>query len=185
MWPIMFSSSFHPRMACIPDLPGKIVDWVPVDVAAATVQELLTRSISMPISSPEIYEEEREGKYEVCNIVNPTPIPWAQLVAMLQATYRNQNSDSVVGDKELEVVSMKTWVARLNKLSEQGMSVDEIPGLKLLGFFDEMAGDEEASKVFETAKTTAASLALRGCGEFCGEWIEGNMGVWRREGFVV
>lgn len=184
MWPIMFATSFHSSMNCIPDLPGKIVDWVPVDVAARTVGEILLR--------PNVGEEEmvngkeegkEEGGFEVFNIVNPNPIPWGELVEMLRESYSAHHNDA----KELEVVSMRTWVARLTalSLSPECLSADELPGLKLLGFFEDMAGDEEPSKVFETGKCTEISKALKNCEAFRGEWIDGNMKVWKEAGFVV
>jgi len=38
--------------------------------------------------------------------------------------------------------------------------------------------------LFETEKTRGVSASLRDCGAFCGEWIEGNVKVWREGGFL-
>jgi hypothetical protein len=38
--------------------------------------------------------------------------------------------------------------------------------------------------LFETEKTRSVSASLRDCGAFCGEWIEGNVKVWREGGFL-
>ena len=76
---------------------------------------------------------------------------------------------------------MKEWVARLEKLGE---TREDVPGLRLLGFFEGMAEGEEENKKFETKKTQGVSTALRECGPFCGEWLRGNVGVWREIGFL-
>ncbi|KAH8656954.1 hypothetical protein BGZ60DRAFT_531819 [Tricladium varicosporioides] len=165
MWPIMFATSLHPDFELFPKFDDKHVDWIPVDIAANTISDIL-------LASPSIGNE--EVNYEVHNIVNPKPIPWSKLVSMLQA-----QKEGVKG------VEMKDWVAKLNTLADRGASPDEIPGLRLLQFFEGMAeGGDGESKVFETGKTQEISEALRNCGEFSQSWLEGNMRVWRESGFV-
>jgi len=170
MWPIMFATSFHPGMNCIPSFGGKDVDWIPVDVAARCITEILVSSTERQL--------DEEDKYELYNIVNPHSIPWSNLISMLQAS-------SYSG--KLEVVSMTEWVSRLSTLSLT-LSPDELPALKLLQFFENMAESEgegdERSRFFETEKTRVVSEALRDCTPFCQEWIKGNMRVWKENGFL-
>ena len=171
MWPIMFATSFHPGMKCIPAFADKVVDWIPVDVAAKSISEVL---ISSAKSQPE-----EDNKYSVYNIVNPHSIPWSELITMLQASSYNSG--------KLEVVSMTEWVSRLSALSST-LSPDELPGLKLLQFFENMAGSEgegEQFRLFETEKTMGISEGLRECKPFCREWIEGNLKVWKEKGFLL
>ena len=169
MWPIMFATSFHPGMKCIPEFGEKKVDWIPVDIAAKTISEVLVSSD----------REKDDGKYEVFNIVNPQSISWSNLVSILQA------SSSKLG--KLDVVSMAKWVSRLSALSSM-ISADELPGLKLLQFFEDMAASEgdgnEQSKVFETEKSRAISEALRECKPFCREWMEKTLKVWKENSFL-
>jgi thioester reductase-like protein len=170
MWPIMFATSFHPGMKCIPVFADKVVDWIPVDVAAKSISEVLLSSAK---SQPE-----EENKYSVHNVVNPHSIPWTDLVTMLQASSSNSG--------KLEVVSMTEWVSRLSALSST-LSPDELPGLKLLQFFEIMAeseGEGEQLRLFETEKTRGISEGLRECQPFCQEWIEGNLKVWKEKGFL-
>jgi hypothetical protein len=149
----------------------KVVDWVPVDVAAAAVAELLLSG-----SGKEGMEGGGEGeRYVVHNIVNPNPISWSEMLGLLQ-----ESSLAGVKEGKLEEVSMKEWVARLNAVADR----EDVPGLRLLAFFEEMVDDESASKVFETAKSREVSRSLRECKPMCWEWIEGNVRVWRESGFL-
>jgi thioester reductase-like protein len=173
MWPIMFATSVHPEINALPLFSGKMVDWVPVNVAASTITEILLH---------------RENGYSVHNIVNPHPIKWEELMEMLQ-------SSSLTGKEKskLEGVDMKEWVHRLKMLSDSAesdpmISPLTVPGLKLLHFFENMCNEEEGhvvSKLFETEKTREVSRALRECGAMRGEWIEMNVQRWREGGFVV
>src|SRR5450756_938892 len=127
MWPIMFATSTHPEINALPLFPGKMVDWVPVDVAAATITDVLLHP---------------ENGYSVHNIVNPHPIEWEDLMEMLQ-------SSSLLTGKQktktkMEEVDMKEWVHRLKTLSNSP-SADPmtVPGFKLLHFFENMCNEEE------------------------------------------
>lgn len=168
MWPIMFASSAHPSISAIPDFKGKVVDWVPVDIAARTISDILL-------------SDQQQGGYAVHNIVNPSPIPWSELIEMLQEGRLGSSSN-----KKMDVVSMKAWVQRLSSQAEVGASPDEISGLRLLQFFESMALEEaeEEKKVFETEKTRGISESLRECGAFNQQWLSGNVRVWKETGFL-
>jgi hypothetical protein len=187
----MFASSFHPSMRCIPDLPGKSVDWIPVNIAAASIFDLLLAANS---------GVQRGSSYDVHNITNPRPIPWSSLVAMLQNTFATLHHTSTTSpDAEVDtdantgvganqpflaVVTMEEWVRRLNVLADSGTTPDQLPALKLLQFFENMTEDKEPSKLFETKKSQGVSEALRDCPAFCQDWIDGNVRRWRESGFI-
>lgn len=81
---------------------------------------------------------------------------------------------------------MREWVRRLNDASSSNPeSTNEVQGLRLLQFFENMIEDEEASKLFETTKTEQISKALGDCGPFCEEWVDGNLKIWRELGFLA
>jgi hypothetical protein len=172
----MFATSFHPRMNCIPSFLGKMVDWIPVDVAAAAVRDILL------FGRTEDDGSEKEGearRYAVHNIVNPQRIGWEELVGMLQGVKTSH------GGETMAEVSMSAWVARLAKLADEGVDTKELPGLKLLQFFENMAeGGKEESKVFETGNGREVSRALRECRPFCEEWVGKNLKVWKESGFL-
>ena len=174
----MFATSFHPRMNCIPVFEGKMVDWIPVDVAAATVTSVLLSASSSLSKGSEAKEQE---KYSVHNIVNPRSIRWEELVSMLQDIKAKEGAG-----ERMEEVPMAEWAKRLGKLMDEGMDTDELPGLKLLNFFENMAeGGKEESKSFETGKSREISQALRECQPFCSEWVSQNLNIWRETGFLA
>lgn len=97
---------------------------------------------------------------------------------------------------------MTEWVKKLASTAASS-EANEIAGLRLLGFFEDMAvtedgvvptgcvgekgegGVKNGDLVFETEKTREISRALRECGPFCGEWMEGNVRAWRESGFLM
>lgn len=172
MWPIMFATSAHPSINALPLFPGKMVDWVPVDVAASTISDILLH----PPNS-------QEATYSVHNIVNPHPIRWEELVGMFHAS-------SLLGsgkEETMEEVDMKEWVHRLTTLANSDADSKDVPGLKLLQFFENMLNEEEGhvvSKLFETMKTRGVSRALRECSGMRQEWIDANVARWRERGFL-
>ncbi|KAL3427577.1 male sterility protein [Phlyctema vagabunda] len=179
MWPILFSTSAHPSIAALPDLPNKTVDWIPVDIAAATISALLCPS-----------EDDKDtDMYAVHNITNPHSITWSSLLGFLQSTL-------APSPPQLEIVSMQEWVARLNAAAAAAATMtttttveakpqQEIQGLRLLQFFENMVGDVQPSKIFETQKTQDRVEALRACKPFCRDWLEDNVKVWRESGFIA
>lgn len=179
MFPILFATSLHPLMACVPAFPSRTVDWVPVDVAAATISNvLLLRSDGAGAGA--VDGTDGRGRYEVHNVVNPKRIEWRELVSMLR--------DTAPPGRTLEEVSMREWVAKLSQLADAGVSPDEVPGLRLLHVFEGMAGEGEGEggqeRVFETRKTALASSAMAGCEAFNRHWLGKNVDVWRESGFL-
>jgi len=179
-------------MNAIPIFENKIVDWVPVDVAASCITELLFTNQNgnvVPLigrNGDREGEGEAKGNYEVHNIVNPHPIPWKDLLSLLQA--------SSISSTPMRELPIQEWVSRLSSLVDKDT---DIPGLRLLHFFEKMAVEEtetedegkrkgEGNKIliFETEKTRGIIKALRECGAVCREWIEGNVRVWREGGFI-
>lgn len=170
MWPIMFATSACVGMKALPEFPGRMVDWVPVDVAAATITELLAAKVGG-----------MKHGCEVHNIVSPSLTPWSSFLSMLQG------SGLASDDSSLEVVPMAEWVRRLNVLADAGASPDEVPGLRLLGFWEDMveeAGKESIGKVFETAKSCVLAPSLRGLDGFREEWLHANVRAWTESGFL-
>lgn len=153
------------------------VDWVPVDVAAGAVGDILLGAADA--GSGMVGKETGERAYEVYNIVNPSPIPWSSLISMLQHALSLADPAA----QALEEISMVEWVHRLDVLAAAGR--DDVPGLKLLSFFEGMANEDSGGgKVFETNRAREASRALRECGPLEEAWVRGNVGRWREVGFL-
>ncbi|KAL2066412.1 hypothetical protein VTL71DRAFT_2483 [Oculimacula yallundae] len=162
MWPIMFASSFHSNMKALPLFEGeKSVDWIPVDVAAGTIRDVILQpsGSGSGSGSSEMEQELRSSEdettdlkkgelYNVHNIANPHPISWNALISMLQSI-RTRN-----GQDEVEEISMREWTRRLVALSttlpttaststtSNTPATNTIPGLRLLQFFEDMAASE-------------------------------------------
>ena len=191
MFPIIFATSAHHSMRALPVFPSeKRVDWIPVDIAASTIGEIILSQASQGKHSGETnrenekkYKQQEEAIYEVHNIVNPHSILWEQLLAMLQSS----TLSSQTATQKLELIPLKTWVSRLTALAERGTDTKDVPGLRLLGFFEDMvpsSSSGEETKIFETAKSEKLSEALRGCEAVNGEWVERWIGRWREGGFI-
>lgn len=189
MYPNLFATSLHPRMRCLPTFKSRILDWLPIDIAAQTISELLIPQGS-PSKKPKGKKKEQNQSYHISheqditytvhNIVNPQPIPWSSLLSMIQ---------SYAQTRPLEEVPISEWVERLTSLADDGLNANDLPGLRLLGFFERLAEEEEnasggGDKIFETAKTRELSPSLRDCGPICKEWIEKSLDVWKRDGFI-
>lgn len=161
MWPILFSTSVHPSMRAIPIFPGKLVDWVPVNTAASVITEVLLSSHEY---GKEPHQDGRNRKdialplYKLHNIVNSRSITWEEVVQMLQ----KQNSNL----QPLEEITMTAWVRRLTLLADKGFSGDEIPGLRLMHFFEGMAAaGAGSSSTSDSASDDTATRAkcMRDC----------------------
>lgn len=188
MYPSLFATAFHPRMRCLPTFTRRILDWIPIDIAAQTICDLLTpqgTTTKNPKGKEKQAEQDhniQESPYTVHNIVNPTPIPWSTLLSIVQSSIDPSATP-------LEEIPIADWVQRLTALADEGLTASDLPGLRLLGFFERLADEERHSagggdKAFETAATRRLSPALRDCGPICKEWIEGSLNVWRKDGFV-
>ena len=177
-------------MSALPLFEGKSVDWIPVDVAAGTIVDILLQGRKQEVLAGKEEAEEVKEMYNVHNIVNPHTIPWSSLVDMLQTSRQNNSQE------KLQEISMKEWTNRLVGLSSSTMpnQTTPLPGLRLLQFFEDMAASERTesekagqanqSKVFQTEKTRGISESLRGCEVFNGECVEAYVRVWREGGFL-
>ncbi|MCJ1282334.1 hypothetical protein MMC26_001657 [Xylographa opegraphella] len=148
MYPIMLATSV--QMKVIPIFTERQVDWLPVDCAAETIKDILTR------------EKQVGGATSVYQVVHPHPAPWCNLVQMVQDTQMK-----VTGDR-LEEVAMPLWVERLRTRSDMD---HEVVGLKLISFFEEMALQDDTKRVFLTEKTCLISPSLSNCPSLAPNWL--------------
>lgn len=172
----MFATSV--AMGALPTFEGRDVDWVPVDVAANVISELLLLPQSPKTHPTTDSGSEIEPAYAVSNIVNPHPIAWSSLLLLLQNSLHPSPSTN-----KLEEVSMAEWVKRLNTLADEGADPEQVPGLRLLGFWEDMVGTA-ATPLFDTEKSRGRSQSLRELGGFSEEWLDGNVRAWREGGFL-
>jgi hypothetical protein len=164
------------QLGALPSFPpSQVVDWIPVDVAAATMLDIITTTdMLMPATSIHA-NGDGDGTEGVStyNIVNPKPIPWSEFLEELQAALTQQNI-GVPGADRLKVMPITEWteLLRLRAIGEDADNGDDttsmtalghsIPGIKLLNFFQDMATASVSASVFE-GSSSAASPAAPSC----------------------
>jgi thioester reductase-like protein len=117
------------------------VDWVPMDVAAATVVDIATAPAS-----------ERTRVY---HLANPHKTTWKQIYPVIQAFYNKI-------DVRIEVIEYNDWVQELGQLALTKENAERVPGLKLLEFYKSLRpGMGTALPRLETKEAETVSQTLR------------------------
>jgi thioester reductase-like protein/acyl-CoA synthetase (AMP-forming)/AMP-acid ligase II/aryl carrier-like protein len=147
-------------LKCLPRSLGPLgkVEWIPVDILAQIIYELLIAP-----DSPS------QQDLEVFHVINPSATDWTTLLPTVQ-TYLG---------KEVELVSLAEWMSRLRACTDT-VEVEKYPALKLLGFFEGVVAGEKAGKKFpelETERARAKSRTLSELERVSEEW----MGIWMRQ----
>lgn len=165
-FPTFLASSVE--LGCIPDSLGSAnqIDWVPVDIAAEALSDLVCDSNA---PSGENHEAPQSRYY---HIVNPTHVPFTEFVPFLAQRLRST--------EPLEVVTLQKWVDILeDKARSHESSRSPVCGISLLGFFQGLISANQRSVVMDTT-LSKKRLPLTKCGAIKEEW----MGAWlHRWGF--
>lgn len=168
--PRLISSAAH--LGAIPDSLGTYgtdtmdVDWIPVDVFADAVVEILLKGRAAASSHGEL------SRPKVYHLMNPEKTSWANLLPAVLA----MSKDSKLGPVKFEdgseappivVASREEWLGRLrdcvNDLDARQAgrnSADVIPALKLADFYEEKLAEDVFPR-FEMANAVAASTVLQ------------------------
>jgi thioester reductase-like protein len=131
-FPSLVASSKY--LAMLPDSLGFMneVDWIPVDLLANIIVELLVTKIKAPKSNE---EKGNEGAI-VYNLVNPRVTSWGTLLLVVKDAFGKGK-----GAEEIKVVSSNDWCEALRKsASENGVAMDKNPGVKLVDYFESNVG---------------------------------------------
>ncbi|KAJ4324199.1 hypothetical protein N0V94_001411 [Neodidymelliopsis sp. IMI 364377] len=120
------------------------VDWVPMDIAAATVLDISMKPLSKSSEHTQVY-----------HLTNPRTTSWKELYPIIQAFYKESNVD-------IQAVDYDDWVNELKKLPRTKENAEAVPGLKLLEFYESLRpGSEMGLPSLETQKSEEASQSLR------------------------
>ncbi|KAK4966444.1 hypothetical protein LTR42_011609 [Elasticomyces elasticus] len=164
MFPIMLATGLK-YLKAMPLLEGELVDWLPVEVCACSIDTLLTQ----PGNTSDALTE---AKSDIHNLVNPNAIKWSRFLDVLE------EASGVTFAR----VSMVEWVSMLQEVSS---SDDQIPGAKLIGFFEDMAKESVAARpVFSTAKTVGEVPALAATSEMSASLLQVYLERWRSQDFL-
>lgn len=227
----MIATSLH--LGAVPVFPpGTSVDWIPVDIAAATMYDILTSTMSAKNAARNASAPDSH-LYTTHNIVNPYPITWRHFLVELKSAL-DTSLNTII---KLEDVSMKDWVALLNgvaHMNDRGFEKErdevksstkytptlengsalQVPGLKLLGFFEDMAKEsvdikfdvchqtsdvvpgvssrtltcdtnaEQHDRYFDTSRTRCISPALATCTPVNRALLTLCVDWWKSQNFV-
>jgi len=152
MWPIMFATGLDYLEAMPLFQSNQSVNWLPVDKCAEAICSIITKS--------------SKDRYTINNLTHPKPISWNMMLDLLEE----------VCGKTFARVPMDEWVAALEKRGEDGNS--EMPGLRLLGFFQNMAMGLSREKVEVVAESVVGVESLDVAA--VSKWFL----RWRESGFV-
>ncbi|KAL6154007.1 putative NRPS-like protein biosynthetic cluster [Exserohilum turcicum] len=117
------------------------VDWVPMDVAGATVVDIAMAPAS---ESTRVY-----------HLANPHRTSWRQLYPAVQDFYRSKKV-------EIDVVEYDDWLQELGQIPLNRENVEQVPGLKLRDFYSSLRPETAIGLPrLVTKKTEAVSQTLR------------------------
>ncbi|KAI7548387.1 male sterility protein [Hortaea werneckii] len=168
MFPIMIKTGLS-HLKAMPILEGQMVDWLPVDTCAASIDSLLIAGPSPKPSCPADVADTLSRSH-VHNLVNPRVLPWDSLLDVLE------EASSMGFDR----IPMSEWVVRLQALSENGI---EVPGTRLLSFFQDMAsGGNDSVPVFSTQKTRRYAPVLAHVGTIDVQLMKRYLEKWSLAG---
>ncbi|RMY56009.1 hypothetical protein D0865_03872 [Hortaea werneckii] len=168
MFPIMIKTGLS-HLKAMPILEGQMVDWLPVDTCAASIDSLLIAGPSPKPSCPADVADTLSRSH-VHNLVNPRVLPWDSLLDVLE------EASSMGFDR----IPMSEWVVRLQALSENGI---EVPGTRLLSLFQDMAsGGNDSVPVFSTQKTRRYAPVLAHVGTIDVQLMKRYLEKWSLAG---
>ncbi|KAI1375112.1 hypothetical protein F4677DRAFT_460945 [Hypoxylon crocopeplum] len=183
--PALIDASAYLRM--LPSNLGSFseLDWIPVDLLAEILGQLVLRTVEEG--------NDDEGYY---NIVNPTRISWKYLLPIMK--YRLEAAISA----EIQIVTLKHWISTLQNAEASIVREISTPGdyktasnaqtgLTLVPFFQmlDKTNTQDSSQAGDTyddlrrcdwvvSKTTSHSSTLANLGPVCAMWMETWLDQW-------
>ncbi|KAI1082141.1 acetyl-CoA synthetase-like protein [Whalleya microplaca] len=147
---------------CAPAGVG-LIDWVPVDVAASAIHDVVVCPSPSPTSNT---DQQEEPGIQFFNLSAPEPKPWAVFLQIFQEKFGIRDS-----------VPLRDWVARLRHVRENPTADDlaGLPSLKILNYW-EAAGDGLEAFEWETENMSRVSRVE--IPSVSSEMIEGWLSGW-------
>ncbi|RDH27595.1 hypothetical protein BDQ94DRAFT_175511 [Aspergillus welwitschiae] len=143
-------------IGALPHLDG-LASWLPIDIAAATVSELLLDTAHLRM---------------VYHVENPVRQPWCELLGYLSAHLG------------LPIIPYKEWLSRMETNGDT-VTGSPNPAKNLRDFFkNDFLHMSCGSVVMSTTSTTSVSAALRSAGPVSPGTLLLYIEQWRRTGFL-
>ncbi|KAI9935093.1 hypothetical protein MW887_000714 [Aspergillus wentii] len=135
----------------IPESLGALpVDWVPIDMAARIVIDI-------------VHTSHGKGSCGVFHVVNPSPSDWSSLIPTIQRFCH------------VTPISLEDWI---NTLQSDSSGIQDRPALKLLDFFKGIQGSGKGQPLFEVKQSKAASKKMRELPPIDGAIMDNWMRQW-------
>lgn len=135
----------------------QLASWLPIDIAAATVSELLLDTAHLRM---------------VYHVENPVRQPWCELLGYLSAHLR------------LPIIPYKEWLSRM-ETNGDSVTGSPNPAKNLRDFFkNDFLHMSCGSVVMSTTSTASVSAALRSAGPVSPGTLLLYIEQWRRTGFL-
>jgi thioester reductase-like protein/aryl carrier-like protein len=132
--------------------PMDMVDWMPVDIMASAIVELLVQG-SGPSSLNGIPANNTPAEARVYHIVNPSAISWSDLLPSILAQ-----------TPTIQPIPFDDWVDCLRTATESSTDLElteKIPAGKILDFFKQWQADARQLGTFRKLSTTHTSIASK------------------------
>ena len=157
----------------LPNSLGRMdqVDWVPVDLLADSISELLDNGQAWDRS-----EDRGERKQSsVFHVVNPKAIPWAELLPSLKV---QMGMD--------QTVPLRDWIDLVRQGPEEDSSTHRNPARKILQFYEALADTADdgsgssrpARERFELGNMARCSDTFKNLRPVSGEWLTKWASQW-------
>lgn len=156
MFPIMIATGLG-HLKAMPVFEQQTVNWLPVDICAESIRTMLV--------------DHPSEQYTLHNLVNTSTVTWSNFLDSLEQA----------SGVNFERLTMEQWVERLQRASEEK---DNVPGAKLLGFFEGMAKAEEGESAFENSQTVAMVPKLKESKGVDAGLLRLYLKKWKEAGFV-
>ena len=181
-FPSMIISSV--QIGALPDSLGPVfdqIDWIPIDLLADILIELALARGPSAVGAGGTYNA------DVYHPLNAHPITWQDLRTTILHELSSQTKK-----QPLEVVPLRTWIAKVRKDAEaavdSGEDTDNVnleaalrrdPAAKLLDFFESLVVSEKVpTNRLEFSETLKLSEKMRGLEPIKDEWVRKWIGEW-------
>ncbi|SMQ55260.1 unnamed protein product [Zymoseptoria tritici ST99CH_3D7] len=150
-----------------------VLDWMPMDAAATAVREISEASLAgeSALTNGAVPNKTR---FRVAHIVNPRTTTWQELSPTVQHHLAKETG------KNIQMVEMKEWVKALSESPRTPEEIEKKPAIKLLEFFESLAGAEGKRLEMETRESQAMSERMRSMQAVDSGLVEKWLKEWQR-----
>lgn len=140
----------------MPALKSDVIDWLPVDYAAASIVEIMLKTSKKPA---------KDLINQVFHIVNPHMVSWDDVLDAMKKC-----------GMQFDVVSPAEWVAELAKHQDN-------PAYRLMGFYEKSFGTGFVLPEFVTTETIKTTPTLNESPAFDADLLSKQLQYWSSVGF--